>query len=391
MSRSPVDHGSGLSRLSLPRLVQRAHEPRWLVPLLLAASVLLVYLVTAGPIRIAGANPLAAYERYVVTPLTSTTAFAEVLLAATPLVWTGLAVAIAFRAGYWNIGAEGQFLAGAIGATVVGLGLPDLPGPVAVVLALAMGAIAGAAWALVPALLRATLRIDEVVTTLLLNPVALLLVQGLLTGPWRNSQTGFPVSDTFGSGYAMPALWPGTRVHLGFGLGLVVAVVLWLMISRTATGLRVQAVGLAPEAAAFSGIEVRSVLLRTALTSGAVAGMGGAVQVLGVGQQLTEQVAGGYGYTGIVVATLGGLTALGVVLVSLLLGDITVGAQNASLVLQLPPQMGNIIAAGLLLAVVGLFVFRRYRLTWRHPTTKFHTTMFDDTGSDQAHDTEAAS
>ncbi len=354
-------------RRLIPQLVLRGREPHWLAPLLVLAAVGLVYVVTAVPIRAAGANPAAAYQRYVFTPLTNSTSLTEVLLAATPLIFTGLAVAVAFRSGYYNIGAEGQFLAGAVGASVAGLYLPDLPGPLAVPTALLLGVAAGVMWALLPAMLRVRFGIDEVVTTLLLNPVALLGVQGLLNGPWRNSESGFPVTDDFGAGYEMPPAWPGARVHLGFVVAVVLALVIWQLMSRTATGVRVKAVGLSPHAAEFSGLPVKRVLFRSALISGGIAGLGGASQVLGVGQQLTNEVSGGYGYTGIVVATLGGLTAIGAVLVALLLGDITVGAQNASLVLQLPPQMGDIISAALLLAVVSMLVFRRYRLRWRPP------------------------
>ncbi len=346
----------------LPRLVLRGREPRWLVPLLVLGAVVIVFALTAGLIRGAGANPPAAYQRYLLTPLSGTESLTEVLLAATPILFTGLAVAVAFRAGYFNIGAEGQFLAGAVGASVAGLYLGELPGALAVPLALVLGVLAGVVWAVVPALLRARYGIDEVVTTLLLNPVALLLVQGLLNGPWSNSSSGFPVSDNFGAGYDMPMAIPGSRVHFGLVIALALAVVVWLVMSRTATGLRVRAVGLSPAAAGFSGIAVRRLQFRAALFSGAIAGLGGAAQVLGVGHQLTTEVSGGYGYTGIVVASLGALAALGVVLVALLLGDLTVGAQNASLVLQLPPQMGQIISSALLLTVVSVLVLRRYKL-----------------------------
>lgn len=346
----------------LPRLALRGREPRWLAPVLVLVAIAVVFAATAGPIRTAGANPSAAYQRYLLTPLTGTESLTEVLLAATPILFTGLAVAVAFRAGYFNIGAEGQFLAGAVAASVAGLYLPGLPSPAAVPVALVLGCLGGVAWAVVPALLRVHFGIDEVVTTLLLNPVAFLAVQGLLNGPWSNPTSGFPVSDNFGPGYALPMAVPGSRVHFGLVIALVLAAVIWLVMARTGTGLRVRAVGLSPAAAAFSGIAVRRVQFRAALVSGALAGLGGSTQVLGVGHQLTTQVSGGYGYTGIVVATLGGLTAVGVVLVGLLLGDITVGAQNASLVLQLPPQMGQIISSALLLAVVSVLVLRRYKL-----------------------------
>ena len=238
------------------------------------------------------------------------------LLTATPLMFTGIAVAIAFRAGYWNIGVEGQFLVGAVATTALALGLPNLPAVVALPLGFAAGALGGLAWATLPAWLKRHAEIDEVVTTLLLNPVALLVVQGLLNGPWRNSSSGFTDSDRFGPGYDLPALVPDTRVHWGFGIALLLIVVTGYVMARTPTGLRIRAAGQSPKAAAFSGIEVGRLRFRAALVSGSVAGLGGASQVMGVQHQLTQGISNNYGYTGIIVATLGGLSAVGVLLVA---------------------------------------------------------------------------
>ena len=351
------------------RFVLRGREPRWVAPAAVLAAVLVTIALTAVPIRLAGANPPAAFERYLVTPLTTLPGLYEVLLTATPLMFTGIAVAIAFRAGYWNIGAEGQFLVGAIGTTAVGIGLPDLPAPVALPLGFLAGAVGGLVWATLPAWLKRRAGIDEVVTTLLLNPVALLVVQGLLNGPWRNSESGFTDSDRVGHGYDLPALLPGSRVHWGFGIALVVIVVTGLVLARTATGMRIKAAGQAPEAAAFSGIAVGRLQWRCALVSGAVAGLGGASQVMGVQHQLTSGISNSYGYTGVIVATLGGLSALGVFLVAGLFGDISVGAQNVSLVLQVPTQLGGIFSALLMLAVLSAMSWRRYRLQWRRSPT----------------------
>jgi ABC-type uncharacterized transport system permease subunit len=347
------------------KLVLRARESRWLAPAAVLVAVLLTLAVTAGPIRLAGANPAAAYQRYTITPLTTLNGIGEVLLAATPLIFTGLAVAIAFRVGFYNIGAEGQFLAGGIATTAFALGLPDLPAAIALPGALLAGALGGLAWGFLPAWLKRTAGIDEVVTTLLLNPVALLLVQGLLNGPWRNSQTGFPDSDRYGPGYDLPRLADGFRAHWGLILGVLLVVVAWIVLSHTPLGLRLRAAGHSPGAAAFSGIPVRTLQWRTALVSAAIAGMGGAAQVLGVQHQLTASISSGYGYTGIVVATLGALAPGGVLLVAILLGDIAVGAQNASIVLQLPTQMGAIVSSTLLLTVVAVIVLRRYRVAFR--------------------------
>lgn len=355
------------------RLVLRGREPRWVAPSAVAVAIGVTVALTAVPIRLAGANPGAAFQRYLFTPLSSTATIYEVLLTATPLLFTGLAVAIAFRAGYWNIGAEGQFLAGAIGTTTVGLGLPDLPATVALPLGFVAGAVGGTLWATLPAWLKRHAHIDEVVTTLLLNPVALLVVQGLLVGPWRNSTSGFTDSDRLGDGYDLPALLPGTRVHWGFGVAVVAVVLTWVVMSRTATGVRIKATGQAPQAAAFSGVAVGRLQWRCALISGAVAGLGGASQVMGVQHQLTAGISNSYGYTGVIVATLAGLSAVGVVLVAGLLADITVGAENVSLVLQVPAQLGRVFSALLLLVVLSAMTWRRFRVQLRSPHGRSRT------------------
>ena len=176
-------------------------------------------------------------------------------------------------------------------------------------LALGAGAAAGLLWALLPAWLKRVAGIDEVVTTLLLNPVALLLLQGLLNGPWRNPESGFPDSETFGPGYELPTMFGSDRVHIGLLIAVVLIAGTAIVMALTPLGLRLKAAGQAPDAARFSGIAVARLQFSAALVSGAIAGLAGACQVLGVQHQLTGSVAGGYGYTGIVVATLGGLTA----------------------------------------------------------------------------------
>jgi general nucleoside transport system permease protein len=346
------------------RLVLRGQQPPWLTPVAVLAAVLATVALTAIPIRLAGANPPAAFERYLITPLTTTAGLYEVLLTATPLLFTGIAVALAFRAGYWNIGAEGQFLMGAVATTGVALAMPGLPAPFALPLGMLAGAVGGLAWALLPAWLKKRADIDEVVTTLLLNPVALLVVQGLLNGPWRNTSSGFTDSDRFGAGYDLPAMIPGTRVHWGFGVAVLVILVTGFVMSRTAVGLQLRAAGQAPRAAEFSGIPVTRLRWRCALVSGAIAGLGGASQVMGVQHQLTQGISNSYGYTGVIVATLGGLSAVGVFLVAVLLGDISVGAQNVSLVLQVPTQLGAIFGALLMLMVLSAMSLRRYRIQW---------------------------
>ncbi|MGZ8474626.1 MAG: ABC transporter permease [Candidatus Limnocylindria bacterium] len=333
----------------------------WSTPVLILAAVVITFAITAGPILIAGANPIEAYFEYLVAPLTSQFTLLEVLVTATPILFTGAAVAIAFRAGYWNIGAEGQLLLGAIAAAGIGTMVGGLPPVLALPLMVAGGAMAGAAWALVPALLRVRFGIDEVVTTLLLNPVALLLVNGLLHGPWRDPETGFPESQRIAAAAEFPTLIDRSRLHLGFFLALAVIGIAWYVLARTPTGLRLRAAGLSPNAARFAGIDVSRTLLGAALVSGAIAGIAGVSEVAGIQNRLTGGLSPGYGYTGIVVATLGTLTMPGVAIAALFLGDLTVGASSAARSLGIPSQLGAVVQGVLLLTTVALLAVRRHR------------------------------
>jgi len=339
----------------------------WSTPVLVLAAIGITFAITAGPILLAGANPIEAYALFVINPLTSGFTAIEVLVTATPILFTGAAVAIAFRAGYWNIGAEGQLLLGAIAAAGVGQVVGGLPPVLALAAMIVAGALAGAAWALVPAILRIRFGIDEVVTTLLLNPVALLLVNGLLHGPWRDPVTGFPESPRIAVVAEFPQLLERSRLHLGFLLAIAVIVIAWYVLARTPAGLRLRAAGLSPHGARFAGINVGRTLLAAALVSGAIAGLAGVSEVAGIQNRLTSGLSPGYGYTGIVVATLGTLTMPGVALAALFLGDLTVGASTASRSLSIPSQLGAVVQGVLLLTTVALLALRRYRLRPTRP------------------------
>ncbi len=344
---------------------QRPAPARWVGLAVAPAAVAVTFLLTLGFVLAAGASPLRAYDTFIVDPLTTRFSFLEVLVAATPILFTGAAVAIAFRAGYWNIGAEGQLLAGAIAAAWAGTVVGGWPRPLAIATLIGLGALGGAVWALGPALMRVRLGIDEVVTTLLLNPVALLVVTGLLNGPWRNPETQFPESERIAASAELPQIVSNSRLHLGFVLALAVVVAAWFVLARTATGLGLRAVGLSPQAARFAGIRVERLLLGAALASGAIAGVAGASEVAGINYQLTDGISSNFGYTGIVVATLGGLTMPGVVLAAVFLGDLVVGAGTAGLELGVPSQLADIVKGALLLVTIVLLLLRRYRVSVR--------------------------
>lgn len=248
------------------------------------------------------------------------------LVRSVPLVLVGLAIALAFRGGAFNIGAEGQFYAGAIAATWVGLHAAALPGWVAVPLTWAAALAAGALWALIPAWLRVKRGVLEVISTLLLNFVAEALVSLLVQGPMQERLGIYPQSDPIASSARLPVL-PGSRLHLGLLLAIALAIGFWWLFTRTAWGFRLLAVGLGPDAARTSGrIDASRVLAAALLGSGAIAGIAGAAEVGGVSYALYQNLSPGYGFTGIAVALLARLQPLAVVATGILFGALEAGA-----------------------------------------------------------------
>ena len=248
------------------------------------------------------------------------------LVRAVPLIVIGLGLALAFRAGAFNIGAEGQFYAGAIAATWLGLHVGSLPSPLAVAVVLSGAFLAGALWVAVPVLLRVRYGVLEVISTLLLNFVAEATTSLVVQGPLQESQGIYPQSDAIAESARLPLL-PGTRLHAGILLALAGAVVLRHLFARTLWGFQLRAVGLGPRAAEISGrIDSRWIAAAALAVSGAIAGLAGGVEVSGVSYALFQNLSPGYGFTAIAVALLGRLNPLGVVLAGLLFGALEAGA-----------------------------------------------------------------
>jgi simple sugar transport system permease protein len=333
-------------------------------PLIPVFAALVTFTLTAVLVVLAKANPLEAYYYFLVAPLSSRVSAIEVLVKSTPLLLTGAAVTFAFSAGYWNIGAEGQLYAGAIAAAWMGTLLEGFPQPLAVLLMLASGFVAGVLWALPPALLKVKLAVDEVVTTLLLNSVILFIVSYLLNGPWRDPISGWPQSPEIAASAMLPKLLPRARLHLGFVIGLLAIGVLWFVLSRTTFGLKMRATGLGMEAARFAGVKVERTLLMSALISGGIAGLAGVGEVAGIHFHLIDAISPGYGYTGIIIAMLGGLNPFGVGLAALFIGLLSTGGQSVSRALGVPAYLGDVVQAVLLLVTLGAFVLQNYRIRW---------------------------
>jgi ABC-type uncharacterized transport system permease subunit len=281
------------------------------------------------------------------------------LVRAVPLMLSGCAVAIAFRAGVFNIGAEGQLLAGAAAATAVALALPSL-GMATLLLALLLGAAGGAGWAGLAAVLRARFGVLEVISTIMLNFVALYAVSYLVRGPLQEPSHAYPQTLTIAAGVRLPQLPGAGRLHVGLVLALAVAAAAGWMLRHTAAGFRLLAVGESASAAASAGqIDVSRVTTRAFLTSGALAGLAGAVEVLGVTYALYENISPGYGYTAIAVALLAGLDPWRVVLSAVLFAALEAGAGAMQRDAAVPATLVSIVEALLILAVVGAQALRQ--------------------------------
>jgi general nucleoside transport system permease protein len=297
-------------------------------------------------------------------------AWSETLTRATPLILTGLSAAVAFKARLFNIGAEGQLYAGALGAIAVG-GMHGGTGwelPVYVLFPAMMlaAALAGALLLLGPALLKTRLGVDEVVTTLLLNFIVLLLVGAMLDGPMKDSAAmGWPQSVALQGDLELGKLIEQTRVHTGLLWGIALSVLLWLVLKFTTFGFDMRATGANARAAAFAGVPVTRTVVWVALLSGALAGLAGAIEVAGRTSYVTLDMSPGYGYSGIVIAMLAALHPLGVLAASVLIAGVLVGADSMSRAIAVPTYLADVIVATSLIAVLVATLLVQYKVRWR--------------------------
>jgi simple sugar transport system permease protein len=347
------------------RLERRPHAPVLLVVLAPVLAVAAALILSAGLIVAADVNPLTAYVEMLKGAFGSRLAITETLTRATPLILTGLAVAVAFRARLWNIGAEGQFYLGAL--TTAWLGhqiVAGLPGPLGMAVLALAGMAVGAALLIGPTLLRLRLGVDEVVTTLISNFIIILFIGLMIEGPLRDPLAfGWPQSVPVDPALMLPDLVARSRLHVGLILALLAAVMVWLVQSRTVFGMESRAIGLNARAAAFSGVALPRTLLGVAALSGGLAGLAGAVEVMGVSGNVTTTLSPGFGYAGIVVAMLAALHPIGVVAAATFLATIFVGAEAMSRATGVPSFIADVIMSISLLTMLVALLFTSYRIT----------------------------
>jgi simple sugar transport system permease protein len=352
------------------RLEKRSQTSAVALVLAPIGAVLFTLLIGSLLVLWAGAPVAKTYGLLVQGGFGSVFALSETLTRAIPLMLTGLAATVAFKARLFNIGAEGQLYVGALAAVAVG-GLHGgtgfaLPPALLFVLMLLAAALAGALLLLGPALLKARLGVDEVVTTLLLNFIVLLLVSLMLDGPMKDpTAMGWPQSVALMSELELSKLIPQTRVHTGLIWGCVLSVGLWAMMKYSVLGFDIRAVGANARAAAFAGVSVTRTVVLVAMLSGALAGLAGAIEVAGRTGYLTLDMSPGYGYSGIVIAMLAALHPLGVMLGSIFVAGVLVGADSMSRAVGVPTYIADVIVAASLISVLVATLLTQYRIRWK--------------------------
>ena len=310
-----------------------------------------------------GFDPVRALHAFFIAPLTSVRGLGELVVKATPLVLCAVGLAIGFRANVWNIGAEGQLTLGAITGGGLALAFYGEGGWWLLPLMVIGGAVGGAAWAAVPAFLRLRFNASEILTSLMLNYVALLLLNYLVHGPYRDPDGfAFPESRLFEADAVLPILWTGTRVHLGALFALLAVAGGWLLIARTFIGFQIKVIGLTPAAAGYAGFDQKRIVWLALLLSGALAGIAGMGEVAGPIGQVTASISPGYGYTAIIVAFLGRLHPVGILLAALLMALSFIGGEAAQIAMGLPKAITGVFQGMLLFFLLASDVLIRYRV-----------------------------
>jgi simple sugar transport system permease protein len=323
-----------------------------LAPPLTALAAALV--VSAIIVLASGADPLLAFSALVRGAFGGTDSVSEVAVKTCPLLLTGLAITVAFRAGVWNIGVEGQLLAGALAVAWLGTHLNGVPAALGIPLLLCAAAVAGAAWSAVAGLLKVYRNVNEILSTIMLNFIALGLVSYLVQGPLMESGGRYPQTDAIAPHLWMPRLVSPHRLHWGLGLGLLLAGLAQWLLYRSVAGYELRATGLNRDAARIAGIHVERYVLVGMLGSGALAGLAGGVEVSAITRRLYEHFSPGWGFTAIAVGLLGGLSPLGVVVAAVFFGALDAGSNAMQRVAGVSSVLVSVIQATILIFLVTL-------------------------------------
>jgi simple sugar transport system permease protein len=340
-------------------------------PLLAVALTIITMMLVFA---VMGAPPLLGIETFLISPLTTAQGLGSLLVRAAPLIMIGIGLAFCYRANVWNIGGDGQFTLGAIAGGGVALFLPNAPFWWCYPLVLVCGVLGGMVWAGIVALLKLKFNANEILTSLMLVYIAQLILVWLVTGPWRDpAGFGFPQSAMFAAGATTPDFGTSS-IHLGCVLAPLLALALWLVMSRSVLGFQLRVVGQAPRAARYAGFSNARLTWIALLVSGGLSGLAGIIEVTGPIGQLTTTISPGYGFTAVIVAFLGRLHPVGVIFAGLLLALSYLGGDAAQISLNLPSAISNIFQGVLLFYLLGVDVLILYRFRRVKPRVDFAKT-----------------
>ena len=354
----------------LSRIIKEAVNAPLLVPLL---AILTAMIVGGIIIALVGGNPFAAYIGLAQGAFGSFKALSETAVWASPYIFAGLAVALAFKGGLFNIGAEGQLALGAVASAWFGYALPDmlgftLPTILHIPLAVGMGILAGAIWAAIPGALKAYTGGHEVINTIMMNYIALNMVSFLLNGPMKDRSPNNVIARTpeIAESARIPAIFEGFRIHWGFVLAILVAALVWWLLWKTTLGFEIRTVGSNPDAAKYAGINVKRTIILTMALSGMLAGLAGAIEVTGLNYRHELGFSVGYGFDAIAIALLGKTHPFGVVLGAIIFAGMRNGATRMQFLTQIPVDIISVIQALILLFVAADAIIRYiYRIRAR--------------------------
>lgn len=355
-------------------LKKRLRPLSWRRYAITPAAILLALCFGAVLFLWVGVNPVRAYVEVIKGAFGSLYNFSEVLVRASPLILCGLSVGLAGKMQVWNIGAEGQLVMGGVAGAGVALFLTSrIPGPLIIPAMLAAGFLGGALWGLIPGILKARLQVNEIITSLMLNYVAIFWLEHLYFGPWRDpAGRGFPGTAMFIDAAWFPRFF-GTRIHLGFFIGLLAALLLWYLLTYTQWGYQVRVAGANPKAAQYARISIARKILWVMILSGGLAGLAGISETAGIYYRLQQGLAAGNGYMAIVVAWLAKLRPGSIIIISVFLGGLMVGGDQVQISLQVPSAIGLTLQGAILFCVLGGQVLQEYELDIRkeHKSSAF--------------------
>ena len=348
------------------RFEKRESTSTGLKILIPTVSIILGILIGAVAILLRGINPIKVYQALLIGAYSSKYTFSETLVAATPLILISSGLIVVFKMNFWNIGAYGQYIMGAIFSSYFALfWSPHIPKVIMLTIMVIAGMVGGALWAIIPALLKAYWEVNEVISTLLLNYIALFVLKFLMYGTWRDPLShGFPLSKPFPNNAQLPRIISHTRVNLGLIFGIIAVFVVWYLLKKTKFGYEIRVIGENPNAARYAGMNVAKNIIIAMIISGALAGLAGMVQVSGIIHLLQIEINPDYGYTAIIVAWLAYLDPIVAAFFAVFLGGLASGAYQIQITMQVPFGIVGVIESAILFVLIGSEIFMKYRLVF---------------------------